>query len=103
MSLPWEATRRCSVLRGAALARTAARTAPLFPAAALLGALAAHQLVEVTALPSRGFILHQQRQVAIFKHLEPFFPFDGLQRLLAAVAGEIEANDADFVGAGIAP
>src|SRR5690606_4556968 len=57
------------------------------------------ELVEVALLAPGGAILHQQHEVAAVELLEPLVPGDGLQGLLAAVAGEVEPEHPDVVAA----
>jgi hypothetical protein len=43
----------------------------------------------------RGFILHQQCEIAFIELLKPLIPADMLERLLAAIAGEIQTDHPD--------
>jgi hypothetical protein len=65
----------------------------------LLGCITTDQLVEITFLSSGSFVLNEQCQIAFVELLEPFVPFNRLQRILAAVAGEVQANHAHVISA----
>jgi hypothetical protein len=63
----------------------------------LLGCVTADQLVEIAFLPSGSFVLNEQRQVAFVELPEPLVPSNRFQRVLSAVAGEIQANHSHVV------
>ncbi len=64
---------------------------------AALGGFASDQLVEVALPTACKLVLNQQRQFAFIKFLEPLVPIDVLERLLAGISGEVEADHADVI------
>src|SRR5262249_30753925 len=60
--------------------------------------VAVDELVEVAALAAGGALLVDHRQVGVVELVEELVPGDRLERALAAVAGEVDAEDA-----GVAP
>src|SRR5579885_3424070 len=69
--------------------RPLSRGAGLWP---LFDAFAADQLVEIALFAARRCVLHHQSQVLLVEFFEPLVPGDRLQRTLARVAGEIQAE-----------
>jgi len=60
-----------------------------------------HQLIEIALLSARGLLLDQQSKTALVEFVEPCVPADFFQRLLAAIAGEIQAEQSHvFLAAG---
>jgi len=82
---------------------SSAATATSFPAAAGRSRrLTAHQLVEVAALATSSFILHQQGKPALFKLVEPIIPFNAFQRTRSGVTREIQPDHAHIFAAACA-
>ena len=63
------------------------------------GRLAGDELVEVAPLTAGGRVLVDEREPALVELLEPLLPVDPVQRALAGVPGEIDADDPGVVGA----
>src|SRR5579883_430677 len=70
-----------------------------FALALFLDVLAAHQLVEIALLAAAGLVLHNQREIVLVKLLEPVVPGDRLQRILAGITREVEADHAGIATA----
>jgi hypothetical protein len=56
-------------------------------------AVATHQLVEATLAAGARFILIEKREVGAIEALEPFIPFDWLERLRTAKAWEVDPKN----------
>src|SRR5580765_6488529 len=59
-------------------------------------ALATDQFIEIAFLTAGGLVLDDQSEAALIELLEPVVPGDWLEGLLAAVAGEIEAEHSEI-------
>jgi hypothetical protein len=67
--------------------------------AGLCCCLPADELVEVALLSASGLVLNEKGEVIPIEFVEPLIPADLFERLRAAVAREIEPNDAGLIAA----
>src|SRR5690348_7954957 len=65
------------------------------PGLRLLSRFTAHEFIEVAALSACRRFLIQQCQTALVEFVEPVVPGDLFERSLAAVTGEIDAQNAN--------